>query len=163
MWFICINYFNFTQRPFHLLSHLSEAWNYGGLRLITLYRGFLLANNWFCKKVRQFSAIITIACIGYSVNCITNLCHCILKVCISYTKSMVGSTLQIRKLVVWHAKWVRTLMSISTDHFSQSCTLLLISTDHFLFFAVLQITFWQCAMWILRVRVCYVDITCARF
>jgi hypothetical protein len=70
----------------------------------------------------------------YSSKCIANLCLCILKVRIGYTHSMVGSTLQIRKkMVVRHAKWVRTLLIISTDHFYQSCTLLLISSYHFLF------------------------------
>jgi hypothetical protein len=74
--------------------------------------------------------IITTACISYISNCITNLCLCILKVRIGYTYSMAGST-RSKKLVIRHAKWVRTLLLISTNHFYQSCTLLLISTDHF--------------------------------
>jgi hypothetical protein len=43
---------------------------------------------------------------------------------------MAGNTRR-KKLVIRHAKWVRTLLLISTNHFYQSCTLLLISTDHF--------------------------------
>jgi hypothetical protein len=36
-----------------------------------------------------------------------------------------------KKLVIRHAKWVRTLLLISTNHFYQSCTFLLISANHF--------------------------------
>jgi hypothetical protein len=48
-------------------------------------------------KERQPIAIINNVCIGYTLNCITNFCLCILKVCIVYIESMVGSTLKIGK------------------------------------------------------------------
>jgi hypothetical protein len=46
------------------------------------------------KKVRQLIAIINIV---YSLHCINKFCLCILKMCIGYTDSMLGSTLQIGK------------------------------------------------------------------
>jgi hypothetical protein len=33
------------QQSFHLLSHVSEVGNCGGLRLITLFRGLLQENH----------------------------------------------------------------------------------------------------------------------
>jgi hypothetical protein len=67
MLIIYINYFNFMHTPFHLLSHLSEVWNYGVYDSLHYTKDSYRQIIDIIKKVRRLSAINTIACIGYSL------------------------------------------------------------------------------------------------
>jgi hypothetical protein len=56
------------------------------------------------KSDNSMQYIITIAYIGYSSNCITNRCLCILKVHIGYTGQWWAALSKEKKLVVRQAK-----------------------------------------------------------